>query len=468
MENHLTRRKELIELERSKGHTAHRTYSPKELRVNEIIHSLRLEEGDTDDDSWRGMPYNARSKAKMQKSRLFGALRRINKGCALHLHLDACGTTQGLVDLAFEQDTLCIESDLPFVGPSFPESALFTFSYHPPSSPLFSNPTPTLYTPSYIPHTPVPLKIVRANYPESLGGPKGFDEMVKRRLVVDPSSTGWSPKRVWDQFQSIFNLSGGLLGFEPVWEACSSIPPLLLFNVLISDWLDIEQVLRIYIADKVPYLEARINFLPEFMTSISGSPTFAHADWIRSFQRIVTKLRLEFPDRFYGAKIIYSTIRIVPPGHLDPATKSKSGLESTIAGGLRWYLEDCLALRREFGELICGFDLVGWEDGLRPLMDYMEDLLWFKEQEGRVPFLFHAGETNGDGNRADLVRYARYSVRSCTDTLSIFTESLRCDSIGYEEDRTWRQSCSTSCSHGFMQRTSNRSASLLPSPPCVD
>ena len=141
------------------------------------------------------------------------------------------------------------------------------------------------------------------------------------------------------------------------------------------------------------------------MTSASGQATYTHSDWIRSFHRVVTSLQRKFPTKFYGAKIIYSTIRIIPPGHLPPSSSPSEphSLEALIAGGLRWYLEDCLALRKEFGELICGFDLVGWEDGLRPLGDYLEDLLWFKEQEGAVDFLFHAGETNGDGNNADMV-----------------------------------------------------------------
>lgn len=54
-----------------------------------------------------------------------------------------------------------------------------------------------------------------------------------------------------------------------------------------------------------------------------------------------------------------------------------------------------------------GFDLVGWEDGLRPLSDYLPDLLWFKERQKEVgldiPYLFHAGETLGDGSKADMV-----------------------------------------------------------------
>ncbi|KAG6880682.1 hypothetical protein C0993_005144, partial [Termitomyces sp. T159_Od127] len=51
------------------------------------------------------------------------------------------------------------------------------------------------------------------------------------------------------------------------------------------------------------------------------------------------------------------------------------------------------------------FDLVGDENQLTPLIDYIEPLLRFqerqKEEEVDIPFIFHAGETLGDGTHAD-------------------------------------------------------------------
>lgn len=49
----------------------------------------------------------------------------------------------------------------------------------------------------------------------------------------------------------------------------------------------------------------------------------------------------------WGAKIIYSTIRFIEPGVGAP------GPENGV-GRLRWYLEDCIALKREFPDLIAG------------------------------------------------------------------------------------------------------------------
>lgn len=52
-----------------------------------------------------------------------------------------------------------------------------------------------------------------------------------------------------------------------------------------------------------------------------------------------------------------------------------------------------------------GFDLIGSEDDLRPLVDYIGPLLRFQERQKElgldIPFMFHAGETLGDGTKAD-------------------------------------------------------------------
>ena len=50
---------------------------------------------------------------------------------------------------------------------------------------------------------------------------------------------------------------------------------------------------------------------------------------------------------------------------------------------------------------------MGHEDGSesKPLIDYAEVLLRFAEQHPDIPFLFHAGETLGDGTAADMNLY---------------------------------------------------------------
>ena len=112
-------------------------------------------------------------------------------------------------------------------------------------------------------------------------------------------------------------------------------------------------------------------------------------------------------SKLWHAQIVYSTIRFITPEELE------------------WYLEDCIALKKEFPHLIAGsyllvayfsvadflagFDLVGDENALKPLMYYIEPLLRFRERQKEegvdIPFLFHAGETLGDGTDADVNLY---------------------------------------------------------------
>ena len=58
---------------------------------------------------------------------------------------------------------------------------------------------------------------------------------------------------------------------------------------------------------------------------------------------------------------------------------------------------------------VVGFDLVGGEDLCRPLKDYIVPLLSFVERQKDegvdIPFLFHAGETLGDGTESDENMY---------------------------------------------------------------
>jgi adenosine deaminase CECR1 len=72
-------------------------------------------------------------------------------------------------------------------------------------------------------------------------------------------------------------------------------------------------------------------------------------------------------------------------------------------------MEDCIVLKKEFPDLIAGFDLVGDENELKPLIYYAEPLLWFKDRQKEegvdIPYILHAGETLGDGTEADMNVY---------------------------------------------------------------
>ena len=132
------------------------------------------------------------------------------------------------------------------------------------------------------------------------------------------------------------------------------------------------------------------------MVGEDGEENVPHRVWVQMFDRIVKEVKAHLEaqgrgDEFVGAKIIYSTMREL----------SREELE--------WYLADCLAMKQEFPHLVAGFDLVGHEDTLKPLIEFIEPLTNFVEKQKElgldIPFMFHAGETLGDGSIADMNLY---------------------------------------------------------------
>jgi adenosine deaminase CECR1 len=153
-----------------------------------------------------------------------------------------------------------------------------------------------------------------------------------------------------------------------------------------------KELLRSHARDGISYTETRINFLDEYMVRSDGTPNLTHEEWVRIYIDAVTEVKAEITDgSFVDAKIIYTTIRFIDNDRL------------------RWYLEDCIALKKKFPEWIVGFDLVGHEDPLLPLKVYIPELLRFKqrcqEENLDIPFVFHAGETLEDGGDADMNLY---------------------------------------------------------------
>lgn len=139
------------------------------------------------------------------------------------------------------------------------------------------------------------------------------------------------------------------------------------------------------IADKVMYAELRPMLLDKTIPSDDGTQHLNHQAQMQIIVEEMDKKRAELEaegqlDKFpFGLKIIYCTPRSIPRERM----KSE--------------LDDCLRLKLQFPDLICGFDLVGAEDRPNCISFYADLLLAFtktcKTLGVKVPFMFHAGET---------------------------------------------------------------------------
>ncbi|KAJ7087816.1 hypothetical protein C8R44DRAFT_27840 [Mycena epipterygia] len=375
----------LINLDRSLRPDHSSKISAAEARADEIIRQLRSSEAQS---IWgtehEGIPHPfpgmefLTGRSIILKTKLFEILAKMPKGALLHAHLDATVNAEFVLKIALEQPALHVRSVEPL-------SALNISKILPQFSPLpremFATSDVALTDPSYPPNTWVSLKKARAAFDPALGGPEGFDKWVIGSMTINPSEayeTHNTVNKIWGKFNSTFMVSTGLIRFLPVWKQY------------------IYEFFRSSVEDGVSYVEVRINFHPKCMFGEDGKETVTHREWLQIFDEMQNQFKAELKrlgreDEFIGARIIYSTLRFISVEELE------------------WFCEDCIALKQEFPHLIAGFDLVGPENVLKPLIYYAEALLRFRERQKElgvdIPFIFHAGETLGDGTEADVNLY---------------------------------------------------------------
>ncbi|KAL5291182.1 CECR1.2 family protein [Megaselia abdita] len=99
--------------------------------------------------------------------------------------------------------------------------------------------------------------------------------------------------------------------------------------------------------------------------------------------KIVKKVVNDFVNKnpsFIGAKVIFSRNR------------------RTDSLSVKEYLNEAVALKSDFPDFMCGFDLVGQEDLGKTLQDFLPELL---SKTGSMDYFFHSGETNWYGTISD-------------------------------------------------------------------
>ena len=399
-------------------HAALANMTADEARANTIFTRLRDDEVSSkwetegDLENFAGMDfYGARQNGlgHHQPTKVWDAVHRMPKGALLHCHFDGTVDTRFLLEHARKTPNMAMKADMPLSSPkalwkatveflvlregqerakesiysdeyvagswvSF-KTARETFPY--PHPYLSEKHESELHLPNYLfpgkPNSQGSGSADRTDFDHGLA----FDAYAHALMTLTPHQAApaiTNSKQAWAKFQSTFGVIAGLLGYEPTLKAYT------------------KELLRSHARDGISYTETRINFLTEFMVRADGTPDLNHEEWVRIFIEAVNEVKAEITDgSFVDAKIIYTTVRFVDNEKL------------------RWYLEDCISLKKKFPDWIVGFDLVGHEDPLLPLKVYIPELLRFQhrcaEENVEIPFVFHAGETLEDGGDADLNLY---------------------------------------------------------------
>ncbi|CAE6486001.1 unnamed protein product [Rhizoctonia solani] len=384
LDEYKSRRAELIASERALRFDA-RTIAnatDKEKRAVEVISALRAKEAreiwnaDAEKLMYPGMEFLT-AKETILSTKLYQVVKKLPKGGLLHGHMDAICDAKFLYQTALEYPRMhirtssTITSGLSLPLPQFkPLASDFCAQY--------AN-APSLTSPDYVPGSWVPLRRARDEF--AYGGPEEFDKWVVGSMMINPKEAYVdynTSVKIWEKFATTFRVAGGMIRYEPVMKQY------------------MRQVMLSSIEDGISYVELRINFFYKLAIREDGAETLEHRDYLillgEVIQEVKEKMKTESrEDEFVGAKVIYSTLRFVNNQEL------------------LWYLEDCMALKKEFPDLIAGFDLVAQEDTNHPLIYYIESLLWFQEECKKrsldIPFIFHAGETLDDGGAADSNLY---------------------------------------------------------------
>lgn len=170
------------------------------------------------------------------------------------------------------------------------------------------------------------------------------------------------------------------------------------------------------------------------MIGADGEDNVPHRDWLVAFERVLREVKdhmvaLGRGDEFVGARVGDYDVQLLRVSHLgcrlftrpsaSSLLKNWSGTWKTASHSNRSSLTSlqvcgrstmCYPLECSYNfDTPAGFDLVGYENKLRPLIDYIEPLLRFKDRQKElgiiIPYIFHAGETLGDGSKADMNLY---------------------------------------------------------------
>ncbi|KAI9571443.1 hypothetical protein HD554DRAFT_2076160 [Boletus coccyginus] len=359
-------------------------FPPAELRADRVVRTLRSQEAETiwgveHDDvphPFPGMEFLTGKKIIM-KSRLFKILRTMPKGALLHVHQDARVEAAFLLKLALQQPAIHIRCpnviDDSTIAATLPD-------IRPIPKEQYTN-SCGITDAAYVPNTWVEMRSARETFDPSLGGPEGFDKWIVSTFVINPSEAYGShntPNKIWRKFQSTFAVIEPIIRYMPIQKA------------------HLREFIMSSIADGISYIESRYDFITDYLVAEDGKTNLPIRELFLLLDSLVKEIHVELKqqgreDEFAGFKIIYTVSRTVSCGQLD------------------FELKRCVEFKRKFPHLIAGFDLVGHEDTNKPLIHYAESLLRFieyqKQENVEIPFLFHAGETLGDGTMADLNLY---------------------------------------------------------------
>ncbi|OCL15356.1 adenosine deaminase family protein [Glonium stellatum] len=395
--------------------------SPMASEACSIVDQIRFEEQQTlwtkeyedslveQGDIFPGMMFSL-AKGRIEKSKLWQIIRRMPKGALLHCHLEAMVDLDWALDEAFMTKGVCITSpqNLSTAGARLKAPFSFTYSKSEPADNL------SIWSESYISDTPVPLSAAADSFPET--GRQGFLNWAKSRCTITDEEHlkhHEGPNEIWRKFMSTFPILGSLIYYEPIFRKF------------------VKRLCKQLLDDGVYYVDLRAAFYTPYRSIECENFDGDYFNMLGALEDEIENFKeTEEGKEFWGARMIWTTVRSFDKRAIINAMKQ------------------CIEMKKEYPELIAGYDLVGQEDMGRPLQDLIPELFWFKkrcmEEAVDIPFFFHAGETLGDGDSTDenLFDAILLGTRRIGHGFSLYKHPLLVDMV--KDKRILVESCPVS------------------------
>ncbi|OKL60832.1 hypothetical protein UA08_03751 [Talaromyces atroroseus] len=344
------------------------------IREKELRDVWTKEKGRLDEELlYPGMMFTA-ARERMEQTKLWKILERMPKGALLHAHMDAMFDLDFLIDQSLQTPGMHISAPAPLLSDDDFDKAPFTFQYS--NKPLeASDNLEPVWSKGYKPSSLINVQKSVDTYPR--GGQEGFRKWLKSRMMITPEHSYYhhhGVDAIWEIFGRVFSVLQSLVTYEPIFRSC------------------LQRLLAQLARDGIRYVDFRLDFGWEWRKTGVETPEADYVEFFRVFKEEVEKFKASDEGKdFYGARIIWTTLR------------SFSNREIVDS------MEQCIIAKKEYPEMISGFDVVGQEDRGRTLADLVPVLFWFRKvcaEEGvEIPFFFHAGECLGDGDETDKNLY---------------------------------------------------------------
>ncbi|XP_078424285.1 adenosine deaminase 2-A [Cetorhinus maximus] len=315
----------------------------KELQLNDILEKIKGKEITEGMKTGKFPPamHFFRARELIEQSPVFNIIQKMPKGAGLHLHEYALLSVDWLVKNA---------TYLPNCYICFTPMEGIRFHY------FSRNQQKRLANCSEW--------ILLEQYRKQVQNVTEFDNSLYRNLTLvteNPEEAYQSQNIIWKKFANVFAAASSLISYAPVFKTY------------------FYEALKEFYHDNVQYIEIRALLLPVY--ELDG--TLHDKDWsIMAYQEVARQFKNDNPD-FVGTKVIFSVQRKL----------NNSEMKTMI--------NEAMELYKKFPEIVAGFDMVGQEDAGHPLWYFKNELLIPAKMGIKLPYFFHAGETDWEGTSID-------------------------------------------------------------------